>query len=141
MFADASADYSDLVGFAQDSDLSCGNRLSTNAVQLIELQNLFKDKSQAVEYVYQQAPLHGLESPIPLLIERAHIETKASRKMLLRDVMREAASRGCDLAIVLDIEVVEKTMFRPQLMELKLDVSYLLVLFGSQVKNSVRKSN
>ena len=46
--------------------------------------------------------------------------------------MREGAARGCALAILLDIEIIEKVMYRPELMDLKLDVSYVQVLFGSE---------
>ena len=90
--------------------------------------------------MHEKVPNHGLESPVPLLIEKAHVEGKVRRSALMRDAVREAASRGCDLVIVLDIQITEKVMFRPLLMELKLPVSYVLVLLGSQVRNSARAS-
>ena len=132
------SDYSDLVELSQYSDLACGERIRNGAVQLINLQELLNHKVIAVAKVHDDAPDHGLASPIPLLIEKAHVDGKVRRGELLRDAVRESASRGCDLVIVLDIEVVEKVMYRPQLMELKLPVSYILVLFGSQIKNSAR---
>ena len=49
-------------------------------------------------------------------------------------------NQGCDLLIILDVDVLEKVMIRPPYMDLKLPVSYVLVLFGSQVKNSARRS-
>lgn len=132
------ASYSELVELSQYSNLRCGRSLSNNAVELVELQDMLHDKKTAVELIQRQFPDHGLESPIPLLIEKAHVEKRPRISLLLRDAVREAAFRGCDLAIVLDIGIVDKVMFRPQLMELKLEVSYILVLFGSQVKNSAR---
>ena len=137
--ANVGADFSDSVVLLQYSNLKCGARVSNNVVKLIDLQGLVHDKMKAVSQVEWQVPDHGLESPVPLLMEKAHVERKPRRKALLRDVIREAASRGCDLAIVLDIEVVDKVMFRPELMDLKLKVGYVLVLFGSQVKNSARR--
>ena len=134
--AETSSDYSDLVELSQYSDLACGERIRNNAVQLINLHELLNDKATALAKVHDDAPDHGLASPIPLLIEKAHVEGNVRRGALLRDAVRESASRGCDLVIVLDIEIVEKVMYRPQLMELKLPVSYILVLFGSQIKNS-----
>lgn len=134
----ACADYSDLVELLQYSNLSCGDRISNNSVQLVDLQDLLLDKKKAIARVNEMFPEHGLETPVPLLIEKAHVERRANRLQMLRFAVREAASRGCDLVILLDYQQVEKIMFRPQLMELKLKVSYVLVLFGSQVKNSAR---
>jgi hypothetical protein len=136
--AGISADYSDFVELSQYSDLACGNRIRNSAVQLINLQELINDKNKAVAKVYEEAPGHGLESPIPILMEKVHVDGKVRHGALLRDAVRESASRGCDLVIVLDIEIVKKVMFRPQLMELKLPVSYVLALFGSQIRNSAR---
>lgn len=136
--AETSSDYSDFVELSRYSDLACGKRIRNGAVQLIDLQELLNDKVTAVAKVYDDAPDHGLESPIPLLIEKAHVDGEVRRGELLSDAVRESASRGCDLVIVLDIEVVEKVMYRPELMELKLPVSYILVLFGSQIENAAR---
>ena len=131
-----SADSGASAVLAQYSDLACGERVRTDSVRLIDLRDLVNDKTRAVEYVWHLVPDHGIESPIPLLIEKPHVERKVRREALLRDTMREGAARGCDLAILLDIEIIEKVMYRPELMDLKLDVSYVLVLFGSQVRNS-----
>lgn len=105
---------------------------------LIDLRESLDNKIEAVATVARRSPEHGLESPVPLLIETAHVDGEVRRSELLRNAVRESALRGCDLVIVLDIESVEKVMFRPQLMEQKLPVSYILVLFGSQVRNSAR---
>jgi len=130
---------------AQNSDLSCGSRVPTDSVKVIDLRGLVHDETNAVSSVFDQVPDHGLQSPTPLLIEKAHVERRVRQKELLRDAVREtvgeAATRGCDLAILLDFEIIEKVMFRPQVMDLKLDVSYVLVLFGSQVKNSAQENS
>jgi hypothetical protein len=136
--AELFADYSDTIELAHYSDLACGKRIRNSKVQLINLQELLNDKLKAVAKVNDVVPDHGIESPIPLLLEKAHVDGRVRRGALLRNAVRESAARGCDLVIVLDIEIVEKVMFRPQLMELKLPVSYVLVLFGSQVRNSAR---
>jgi len=137
----ALGDYSELVELAQNSDLACGNKVRKSDVLLIDLEAKLEDKAEAVAIVHKEVPEHGLQSPVPLLIEKAHTNGKMIRRSaLLRDAVREAASRGCDLVIVLDVDVFEKLMFRPQLMELKLPVSYVLVLMGSQVRNSASVS-
>lgn len=129
---------------AQHSDLSCGPRISFDSVKVIDIRDLVKDKTRAVSYLSEKAPNHGLESPTPLILEKAHVEKRVRPQHLFRDAVqesiREAAVRGCDLAILLDLEIIEKVMYRPRVMDLKLDVSYVLVLFGSQVKNSARKN-
>jgi len=137
-WADTFADYSDHVELSQHSDLACGEKIRSRDVKLINLRELLNDKARAVAKVFEEAPDHGLESSIPILIEKAHVDGKVRRETLFRDAVRESATRGCDLVIVLDVEIVEKVMFRPQLMELKLPVSYVLALFGSQTRNSAR---
>lgn len=124
--------------FEKKSDLACGKRIRNSSVLLIDLHASLDDRIKAVATVHEKVPNHGLESPIPLLLEIAHTDGKVQSSALLREAIREAASRGCDLVIVLDFETVEKVLFRPQLMELKLPVSYVLVLLGSQVRNSAR---
>lgn len=132
------SDYRFEVQLLQDSDLACGIKIDSDEVTVMDIQPLLHDKSEAVSRVHEHVPDHGLESPIPVLIEKAHLDGGTRRSALLRNAVRESAARGCDLLIVLDVAVYEKVMFRPQLMELKLPVSYVLVLFGSQVKNSAR---
>ena len=134
--APLTADYSSQVELLEYSTLSCGKRIRNKQVLLIDLQALLNDKKAAVSWVNKTAPNHGIESPIPILMEEVHLSGKVRRKALLRDAVRASASRGCDLVIVLDIEFVEKVMFRPLSMDLKLPVSYVLMLFGSQVRNS-----
>jgi len=132
------SDYRFEVELLKDSNIACGIRMSSNEVKVIDIQPLLHNKLEAVSNVHAHVPDHGLESPIPVLIEKAHLDGGTKRSALLRNAVRESAYRGCDLLIVLDVAVHEKLMFRPQLMELKLPVSYVLVLFGSQVKNSAR---
>lgn len=86
--------------------------------------------------VNQRFPDHGLESPVPTLIEQVHWSGRITRGSVLRNAVRESAFRGCDLLVILDVDVLEKVMIRPPYMDLILPVSYVLVLFGSQVKNS-----
>lgn len=131
-----SADYSADVELAQYSNISCGDRLRSASVKQIDLQASLNDKTEAVFIVNEQAPDYGLESPVPVLIEQVHWDGRASREDLLQNAIRESAFRGCDLLIILDMDVLEKVMIRPPYMDLKLPVSYVLVLFGSQVKNS-----
>lgn len=64
------------------------------------------------------------------------VPTESVRVIDLRGLVHDKA-----LAIILDIEIIEKVMFRPLVMDLKLDVSYVLVLFGSQVKNSAQENS
>jgi len=52
---------------------------------------------------------HRLESPIPVLIEKAHLNGGTNRTTLLRNAVRESATHGCDLLIVLDIAVEYRT--------------------------------
>ena len=134
------ADYSADVVLSQNSNLSCGDRLSSKAVKQIDLQASLNNKTEAVFTVYERVPDHGLESPVPVLVERVHWSGRVTRKALLRNAVRESAMRGCDLLIILDVDVRKKVMIRPPYMNLKLPVSYVLVLFGSQVKNSARRS-
>jgi len=130
------SDYRFEVQLHKHSDLACGIRISSNEVKVIDIQPLLHNKIEAISNVHSHVPDHGLESPIPVLIEKAHLDGGTNRTALLRNAVRESASRGCDLLIVLDVAVHEKLMYRPQLMELKLPVSYVLVLFGSQIINS-----
>jgi len=132
------ADYRFEVELLSDSDIACGIRVSSNEVKVIDIQPLLHNKIEAVTDVHAHVPDHGLESPIPVLIEKAHLDGGPKQNELLRNAVRESASRGCDLLIVLDVAVHQKLMLRPQMMDLKLPVSYVLVLFGSQVKNSAR---
>lgn len=132
------SDYQFEVQLLQDTDLACGLKVHSDDVAVVDIQPLLNDKSEAVSQVHEHVPDHGLESPIPVLIEKAHLDGGTHRSALLRNAVRESAARGCDLLIVLDVAVQEKIMYRPQLMELKLPVSYVLVLFGSQVKNSAK---
>jgi hypothetical protein len=132
------ADYRFDVVLLKDSDLSCGIRISNDKVKVVDIQPLLKDKIEAIRNVHEHVPDHGLESPIPVLIEMVHMEGKRRRSTWLMNAIRESAARGCDLLIVLDVETYEKAMMRPDVMDLKLPVSYVLVLFGSQVKNSAR---
>jgi hypothetical protein len=97
---------------------------------------MLNDKSVAVSEVYAHFPDHGLESPIPVLIEKVHLDGGTKHRELLGNAVRESAYRGCDLLIVLDIAIEEKIMYRPPLLDLKLPVSYVLVLFGSKIKDS-----
>ena len=132
------SDYRFEVELLQDSDLVCGIRLGNNEVEVVNVQPLLNSKHEAVNHVHLHFPDQGIESPIPVLIEKAHLDGQANRNAVLRDAVRESAFRGCDLLIVLDFAVYDKVMFRPSQMDLKLPVSYVLVLFGSQVKNSAQ---
>ena len=132
------SDYRFEVQLLRESDLACGIKINNNEVAVVDIQPLLHDKTEAVSHVHAHVPDHGLESPVPVLIEKAHLDGGTSRSALIRNAVRESAARGCDLLVVLDIAVHDKLMFRPQLMELKLPVSYVLVLFGSQVKNSAK---
>jgi len=138
--AQTSADYSADVTLSQYSDLSCGGGVNSKAVMLVDLQASLHDKTAAVSMVNERFPNHGLESPVPVLVEQVHWSGRVTRKTLLRNAAREAASRGCDLLIILDVDVRKKLMIRPPYMDLKLPVSYVLVLFGSQIRNSARVS-
>ena len=131
-------DYEFEVQLQKDSDIACGIRVSNNEVKVIDIQPLLHNKIEAVSNVHAHVPDHGLESPIPVLIEKALLDGRPNRSAMIRNAVRDSASRGCDLLIVLDVAVLEKLMFRPRSMDLKLPVSYVLVLFGSQVKNSAR---
>jgi hypothetical protein len=131
-------DYRFDVQLLQDSDLACGIGISSKEVKVIDIQPLLHNKIEAVSNVHAHVPDHGLESPIPVLIEKAHLDGRTNRSALLRNAVRESASLGCDLLIVLDVAVLEKLMLRPQSIDLKLPVSYVLVVFGSQVKNSAK---
>ena len=133
-------DYSTDVVLSQYSDLSCGVRIRSKAVMQIDLQTSLNDKREAVAMVNRRIPDHGLESPVPTLIEQVYWSGRITRNSMLQNAVRESAFRGCDLLIILDVDVLEKVMIRPPYMDLKLPVSYVLVLFGSQVKNSARRS-
>ena len=111
-------DYRFDVQLLKDSDLACGIRISSNEVKVVDIQPLLHNKIEAVSNVHAHVPDHGLESPIPVLIEKAHLDGGTKRSALLRNAVRESAYRGCDLLIVLDVAVEEKLMFRPQLMDL-----------------------
>jgi len=141
LWAQLSADYSSEVELLEFSNLKCGERVNADVVRLIDLQAMLNDKSKAVAMVNELAPEHGIESPVPILIEKTHLNGKVRKGSVFRNAIRESAFRGCDLLIVLDYQVFEKTMFRPDLMELKLPVSYILVLFGSQKRNSAHRGN
>jgi hypothetical protein len=133
------SDYRFDVLLLRESDLTCGIKIDNNEVSVINVQPLLHDKREAVSHIYAQVPDLGLESPVPVLIEKAHLDGEPRRSALIRNAVRESAARGCDLLIVLDIAILDKLMFRPELMELKLPVSYVLVLFGSQIINSARR--
>ena len=130
------ADYRSDVELSQYSDVVCGDRISNDAVMTIDIQPLIQDKDEAVATVRKQLPEHGLESPVPVLVEQVHWRGRVTRSALLRDAVRESASRGCNLVIILDMDVREKVMIRPGYMDLKLPVSYVLVLLGTQAKRS-----
>ena len=136
-------DYSSDVVLSQNSDLACGAGISSKAVMQIDLQSSLNDKTEAVAMVNRLVSDHGLESPVPTLIEQVYWDgrRRITCNSILRSAVRESASRGCDLVIILDMDVLEKVMIRPPYMDLKLPVSYVLVLFGSQVKNSARGSD
>lgn len=138
--AQISADYSTDVTLLEYSELSCGGKINRKAVMLVDLQALLNDKTAAVSKVNERFPDHDLESPVPVIAEQVHWNGGATRKSLLQNAAREAASRGCDLLIILDVDVLEKIMIRPPYMDLKLPVSYVLLLFGSQIRNSARVS-
>ena len=133
-------DYRFEVQLLKNSDLTCGIRVSSNEVEVIDIQPLLHNKIKAISNVHAHVPDHGLESPVPTLIEQVHWSGRITRNSVLRNAVRESAFRGCDLLIILDLDVLEKAMIRPPYMDLKLPVSYVLVLFGSQVKNSARRS-
>lgn len=135
------SDYRFEVQLLRESDLACGIKVNNNEVAVVDIQPLLHDETEAVSRVHSHVPDHGLESPVPVLIEKAHLDGGPSRSDLIRNAVRESAARGCDLLIILDISVHDKIMFRPQLMELKLPVSYVLVLFGSQEKNSAKANS
>lgn len=130
------ADYRSDVELSQYSEVVCGERISNDAVMMIEIQSLLEDKDEAVAAVRNQVPEHGLESPVPVLVEEVHWHGRVTRKALLRSAVRESALRGCNLLIILDMDVREKAMIRAGYMDLKLPVSYVLVLLGTQVKKT-----
>jgi len=130
------ADYRSDVELSQYSEVVCGERISNDAVMMIEMQSLLEDKDEAAATVRKQVPEHGLESPVPVLVEQVHWRGRVTRKALLRNAIRESAMRGCNLLIVLDMDVREKAVIRPGYMDLKLPVSYVLVLLGTQVKKT-----
>jgi len=134
------ADYRTDITLSQHSNLSCGAKINRKAVMQVDLQALLSDRTTAVSRVNERFPDHGLESPVPVLIEHVHWSRRVTRNALVHNAAREAAFRGCDLLIILDIDVHQKILNRPPLMDLKLPVSYVLVLFGSQIRNSARVS-
>lgn len=134
----ASADYRPDVELSQNSKVHCGERVRNDRVKVVDIQPLLEDKWEAVAAVTKLFPEHGLESQVPIIVERVHWSGRVTRKALIRDAVRESAMRGCDLLIILDLELLEKIVIRPPSMDLKLPVSRVLILFGSQVKNSAR---
>jgi hypothetical protein len=135
--SNVSADARSEVQLLKGRDVICGERIKTKDVLMINLSHLLEEKDEAVDLVHERVPKHSLVTPYPVLIEKLLISGPVRSIVLIMNTINEAASRGCNLLLVLDIKIYNKQLVNPGQIGLNFPVSYSLVLLGSQSGSTV----
>jgi hypothetical protein len=120
----------------EDVVVSCGDEIKAEEVMVVDLEAVEFDDSGITEYINTKVGTHELATGDPLLIEKIFYDGSKRRQFMVSYSRHEAAARGCNLLIVLSMDIVNKRWEDPRApiryAKRWLTLGYALVFFGSR---------
>ena len=119
----------------EESGLACGESLQIDEVLVVDVEGQQVSDGELRRIIESESGPFTLAANEALLVAKFFTDGKTRRQFMVRHAQQEVAAAGCNLAVVLGIEFVEKQWADPSAIRVGtkrwVTMGYALVLVGA----------
>ena len=119
----------------EDSGITCGESLNVDQVLVVDVEGENVSDGELRKIIEKESGPFTLVANEALLVAKFFTDGKTRRQFMVRHAQQEIAGAGCNLAVLLGIEFVEKQWADPSAIRVGtkrwVTMGYALVLVGT----------